>query len=159
MVSSTETSMHWKCQVIAAARSTSIYSKLNIRQKSQNWLPLIHYMSFFHSEILSASLFLLCNAEASWSRSESLCGSLETVPIWKVSIKNQPLLPLPLPTITAENFLRCGAVCLHSAFSANQPISVSLSLPSSPSPYQNWDTHSAKMWGKQWERVEKGGLW
>lgn len=82
---STETSMHWKCQVTAAARSPSIYSKLNIRQKSQHRIDCLWCIRCV-SLILKFYLclyFFLSNAAAFQSRSESLCGSHKPVPVEK----------------------------------------------------------------------------
>lgn len=98
----TETSMHWKCQVTAAARSPSIYSKLNIRQKSQrriDCLWCIRCVSLI-LKFYQCLYFFLSNAAAFRSRSESLCGSHKPVPVEKFpSWINLYCLPLQLQPV------------------------------------------------------------
>lgn len=69
---SEETSMHWKCQVTEAARSPSVYSKQNKRQKSQHRTWYITCVSLILKSYRCLYLFL-SNTVAFQSTSELLC--------------------------------------------------------------------------------------
>lgn len=151
---SEETSMHWKCQVTEAARSPSVYSKQNKRQKSQHRTWYITCVSLILKSYRCLYLFFKQYSGISINIRITLCVSHKPVPTWRVSIMNQPVPPPSLATASAD-FLPHGVIQLHPPSSSVQPFCLwCLSL--SPSGLQIYvKTWLAKGWGEQWEEINK----